>query len=1016
MANKVSVELQANVKGFVDGMNSASDSAKQYETDTRKIQDATVNFNKELRKAKTEVKNLAAGYAQLDKEAKKSAFGQEMKRQLDAAKKAAAEYIDLQGDLQAELKNMASDTKALDTLSESIGVLGDVTSGVLGAIAMFTGEEEDARKAVVAFTTAQSIANGVTKVALALQPYSNTMKTVGTVKDLAAAAAIKIKTAAEGRGIITTKAATVAQAAFNAVAAANPYVLLAMAITGVIAALAAFTVYANNAEEAQKAESKATEEAKAIKEAYYNAYNSKLSDTMGNYIKLQGEWKALKSEGEKNQWIKDNEKAFHDLGFEINNTADAENFFVHNEQAVISSFIARAEAAAYAAQAVEVFNKALEGTPKAGDKLSVKEASKYGISEKDHKVERNIFSSNTIELTKKDEEKIRKIRLDEARKTSSELAQLKIKSDKEASEKAAQAGVKAYSEKRKKGIAQTIKAEKDSLAKAEEELRKLEDIRYKMSIDDSSVNKVSKQLDDKKKQLDEIKDKKVKLEIEVDENNKKIESLKKDINELENIRSKMSIDDSSFNKVSQQLEDKKNQLAAIKDKKVKLGIEVKLNDQLLETAKKELKELEDIYTKVNLDNPSLNKIKKQIEDKKKEIQEKRIRLGLEIAVDENSLEAAQEQLNKLEEIRSKMSVDSPDLDSVKKAIEAKKKEIQDKKIKLGIEVEMTATEKLDKFASDIKKRMEAIVGEYTIAFTSGDTEQIVKLSEEYDKLNSKLKAYNKAKENSKLQLEGVEVTPKVKKEDYDNAMSGNFRKSLDGYSEAISTLEAKLKDVDWDSMDPEGKEELWNTLTEQLTEYKDTYLEMQEEMDEATMTSEEKQQKALEKKIDTLNAVGDAIGACGDMFGELGELADSEEFNVLGIVAKAIATVALSYAQALASCKTWVEWLAFGISGLGTMIAMISQIKSATSGYAGGGIVGGSSYSGDRIMARVNSGEMILNSRQQRNLFNLLDSETMPQKGGTNVTVSGVIRGQDIMLVQKNTNKIRSKSGTSLSF
>ena len=170
------------------------------------------------------------------------------------------------------------------------------------------------------------------------------------------------------------------------------------------------------------------------------------------------------------------------------------------------------------------------------------------------------------------------------------------------------------------------------------------------------------------------------------------------------------------------------------------------------------------------------------------------------------------------------------------------------------------------------------------------------------------------------------------------------------------------------------------------------------------------------QKICQIGKVGDAIQSCADLFSALGEAGNDEGFAVMGIVAKAVATVALSYAQALSSCKTWVDWLAFGVTGLATMISMISSIKQATGGYADGGIVGGSSYSGDNLYARVNSGEMILNSRQQRNLFNLLDSDVMPQKGGTNVQVQGVIRGTDLLLVQKNTNKVRSSAGTQIHF
>jgi hypothetical protein len=60
---------------------------------------------------------------------------------------------------------------------------------------------------------------------------------------------------------------------------------------------------------------------------------------------------------------------------------------------------------------------------------------------------------------------------------------------------------------------------------------------------------------------------------------------------------------------------------------------------------------------------------------------------------------------------------------------------------------------------------------------------------------------------------------------------------------------------------------------------------------------------------------------------------------------------------------------------MGTLISVISQItqisKSAGK-FAEGGIVGGTSYSGDKLFAMVNSGEMILNKRQQGNLANMI--------------------------------------------
>lgn len=60
-------------------------------------------------------------------------------------------------------------------------------------------------------------------------------------------------------------------------------------------------------------------------------------------------------------------------------------------------------------------------------------------------------------------------------------------------------------------------------------------------------------------------------------------------------------------------------------------------------------------------------------------------------------------------------------------------------------------------------------------------------------------------------------------------------------------------------------------------------------------------------------------------------------------------------------------------TALGTVISIFAKIKQLTAGkFAEGGIVGGTSYSGDKLFAMVNSGEMILNKRQQGNLANML--------------------------------------------
>ena len=52
-------------------------------------------------------------------------------------------------------------------------------------------------------------------------------------------------------------------------------------------------------------------------------------------------------------------------------------------------------------------------------------------------------------------------------------------------------------------------------------------------------------------------------------------------------------------------------------------------------------------------------------------------------------------------------------------------------------------------------------------------------------------------------------------------------------------------------------------------------------------------------------------------------------------------------------------------------IAAITASKPTKPTFAEGGIVPGTSYSGDNVEARVNSGEMVLTKDQQANLFNM---------------------------------------------
>lgn len=88
------------------------------------------------------------------------------------------------------------------------------------------------------------------------------------------------------------------------------------------------------------------------------------------------------------------------------------------------------------------------------------------------------------------------------------------------------------------------------------------------------------------------------------------------------------------------------------------------------------------------------------------------------------------------------------------------------------------------------------------------------------------------------------------------------------------------------------------------------------------------------------------------------------------------------------------------LAAIATVVSTIAGIFSSLPKFADGGIIGGSSFFGDKMIARVNSGEMILNQSQQGRLFQMIDSGNL----GGNVKVDGEIkvRGKAMYIAIRN--------------
>ena len=99
-----------------------------------------------------------------------------------------------------------------------------------------------------------------------------------------------------------------------------------------------------------------------------------------------------------------------------------------------------------------------------------------------------------------------------------------------------------------------------------------------------------------------------------------------------------------------------------------------------------------------------------------------------------------------------------------------------------------------------------------------------------------------------------------------------------------------------------------------------------------------------------------------------------------GEAAAATANTAAKSGEAVANATASGAKMPFPLNlvAIAAGVAAVIGALAAVSGFATGGVIGGTSTSGDKKFARVNSGEMILNKFQQARLFGMIDGKFQP--------------------------------------
>lgn len=201
--------------------------------------------------------------------------------------------------------------------------------------------------------------------------------------------------------------------------------------------------------------------------------------------------------------------------------------------------------------------------------------------------------------------------------------------------------------------------------------------------------------------------------------------------------------------------------------------------------------------------------------------------------------------------------------------------------------------------------------------------------------------------------------------------------------------------------DASGWEKIMS-VWEAMTSMTDAFLQTIELIERLTKVKEmlTKAEEA-EAAASTLATETKVANAAATVAADTSETANTVANAGIKVAAKQGEAAADAGASAAKTIPFPASLIAIGaaISAVLAAFAMIPRFEK-------GGIVGGGSPKGDKILARLNSGEMILNKNQQGTLYGLLNSRSRD----SHITGEFKVRGRDLVAAIDNNNKFRQRT------
>lgn len=971
-------------KSLSDTLTSGTAQLKQMQAQMAEVNASFGNLGgdkplkKQLKQMTNELTQMTAKYRAMSDAEKNSAGGQELQRKMSDLRNKAGKLQDTIGDVNQEIKVLASDTKNLDVFNDALGIGADAMSLYSSVIAKVTGNEAALKDAIATVMTVQSAANLMTKVTNALQSSSAIMLKIRAIQEKAAAVAINIKTAAENKGKVATVAATAAQKAFNVVAKANPYVLLASAVIAVGTALLAFSRKTKEATESEKDMISVSKNLKTIQDEAQKSFAEKASETQGKYKLLQARWNSLKTDMEKKKFLQDNKAIMEELGKKIgisakqaNTLSGAYKILVTDVKKVTQALIEQAKAQV----AADNVTKLLTAKESEYQRIKAEESKKLSDFAKN---QRAIVGTKVIDTTKT------------TFGPNGPTYGTRDYTQEEANAKIEEERLKRIQSLQKRWAAIRNKLDKEIVGEAKKAATATTEVFNKImgNSDDTATNKTKDKLKNKKKELDAY------------------ETLNKQISDLEKKEKGLAALGKDTKAISTELNKLKNKKFDI-DFSIEYGENAKSPEALVAKLDKELSNLQ-FALRFETDETKRQQLQKQIQ----ELVEKREGYKIQLSFDKEKF---------AKEWSDAMSNNDSSNSTLEQRNPSKFTPIAVTKDDKFYQMLDMAQAKLDDLSNKYAKATDQLNKMLEVERKAGDAgvdltdEQNSEMEQQIALVNALGQSYAELR----TQIDNAMSTKSVEE------LSKAFRHKLqDGIFSTVDTLGnlnsasmniySTWKGLKNNLQDKDAFEQVTTVIGATISTIQEA-IGVYETISRVIELAGEIAEIASAKKVAAATAEGAAVTAeaAAETTANTTKAASEVASNTTEMASDLIAS---SVNQVLTATENTAAYASIPFAGPALAAAAMATYQAlwasaAIPVFAKGGIVNGATSIGDYNIARVNDGEMILSGTQQKRLFDLLNGGSTHSSLGNSIGGNVVfkVKGKDLVGTLNNHYKRSNK-------